>query len=365
MAGEKVVKIAVISSSVFACPPPGYAGLEMITWQQARGLAALGHEVSLIAPEGSTCPNVNIISTGPPGKWDEKKSYAGYWQHLPQFDCVIDSSWAKWSYILKKEGKLNAPVLGVMHAPINTMISSLPPVPKPCVVCISDDQKTHFEALFSHPAMRAYNGVDLDFYKPLEIPRTDRFLFLARFSSIKGADLAIEACLQAGVGLDLVGDTSITNEPDYFHHCQFLAGQTSPGWDRSKGKQIRMVGPATRGECVRWFSQAHALLHPVMRFREPFGLSPVEAMLCECPCISWDHGAMRETVGGRGGVLVKSMTEMVERIRQFHSPQELEQDINNLKFRKDVRNWATQFSVENMCKRYEELCELAVKEGGW
>lgn len=360
------MKICVVSTPVFQVPVTGYSGLEHLAWQQAEGLAKLGHQVLLIAPDGSSCPGCEVVHIGPAGHISEEMAYSGfpeikngwqtvreahggYWQHLLRCDAIIDNSWQKFSYGLKAEGKLKAPVLGVCHAPVNTMFRELPKgVDKPCFVCISDDQRGHFESLFGKPARTAYNGIDLSFYQPLGLPRTDRFLFLARFSTIKGPDLAIEACQRAGVGLDLVGDTSITNEPELLAKCQAMAD----------GKQIKMVGPASRGECVWWFSQAHCLLHPNMRFREPFGLAPVEAMACGCPVIAWDNGAMRETSGkSKECCLVKSFEELMEviqRIKEKKNPN-----------RNECREIASLFSVDRMVQRYAELCEEAIRTGGW
>jgi len=251
------MKIGVVSTPVFAVPVSGYSGLECLAWHQAKGLAELGNEVFLFAPDGSTCSGVTVIPFGPEGNWNEKQAYGRYWQHLLNLDCVIDNTWNKWSYCLKAEGRLKSPVLAVMHAPVNTMVGSLPPmVDKPCFVCISHDQANHLKALYNWNSRVAHNGVDTDFYKPLNIPRTDRFLFLARFSTIKGPDIAIEACLEAGVGLDLIGDTKITGEPEYFHKCMTMAEQSSPGWDHKKGKQIRVLGGVSRAETVYWYSQA-------------------------------------------------------------------------------------------------------------
>jgi len=353
------MRICVISSQVFACPPVGYAGLETIAWHIAKGLAAKGHQVALVAPEGSYCPGAEIIPTGPPGAWPEQiayggngKDWPGYWKHLLAFDAIIDHSWSKFSYILKMEGRLLAPVLGVCHAPINTMYQQLPPVPKPCMVCISQDQASHLQALFNTQARVAYNGVDIDTYAPIDIPRSDRFLFLARFSSIKGPDLAIEACKEAGVGLDLIGDTTITNEPELLAKCKAMAD----------GKQIRIIGNQSRNACVWWYSQAHTLLHPNARFREPFGLAPVEAQLCGCPVIAWDNGAMRETIKHQEtGWLVRSQVELVQAISQVAKTRGEATQV----FRQKCREWAKQFSIEAMVQRYETLCREAIDTGGW
>jgi glycosyltransferase involved in cell wall biosynthesis len=302
-----------------------------------------------------------MIHTGPAGQHNEEQAYSGdksrgypgYWMHLLNADVIIDHSWSKHCYLLKMEGKLKAPILGVCHAPIDTMMTKPPPVEKPCITCISKDQAAHFTALFNRPARHCYNGVDLDFYRPLNVPRTDRFLFLARFSSIKGPDLAIEACLEAGVKLDMVGDTTITNEPQLVEHCRRLMAKGKLG-------QINIVGNQSRGSCVWWLSQAHCMLHPNQRFREPFGLAPVEAMACGTPVIAWDNGAMRETVGSDNGVgaLVQSKEELVEQILAWKSP--MDQSV-----RDRCREWASQFSIENMVSGYESAARLALDTGGW
>jgi glycosyltransferase involved in cell wall biosynthesis len=257
------------------------------------------------------------------------------------------NSWQKWGINLKIEGKLKAPVLQWLHAPVQTMINSAPPIDKPCFVAISEDQARTCMSHVNRPAKCCYNGVNLDYYKPLGIQRSNRYLFLARFSSIKGPDLAIEACKRAGVGLDLVGDTSITNEPELLDKCKKMCD----------GEQIRMVGPCSRGNAVWWFSQAKALLHPNRAFQEPFGLALVESQLCHTPVIAWNNGSCREVIkDGETGFLVESLDQMVELLRT--------NAVDNID-RSKCRSWAERFSVEAMVKRCHELCTLAVNSGGW
>lgn len=356
------MKICVISSCVIVVPPPGYSGLEMIVWQCARGLAELGHEVTLIAPEGSSCPNCKVINCGRPGQWDESHAFKTYSSHLLEanYDAIIDHSWSKFS--LSHKPYLKTPVLCVMHAPVNGMLQSLPPnTDKPCFVCISQDQANHFDALFNYKPRVCHNGIDLSFYKDTQVGRTNRFLFLARFSTIKGPDLAIEACLRAGVGLDLVGDTSITNEPEYFHKCMELAKRWSPNWDHSKGEQIRVIGGVSRSETVHWYSRSHCMIHPNQRFREPLGLAPLEAMACGLPVIGWRYGALKETVKeGVSGLLVNSFDELVKAIQCDWFKNITEDD------RLGCRQWVQDnFTVQRMVLRYEELSKEAVETGGW
>lgn len=344
------MKILVISTSIFKVPTRGYSGLEEIAYLTAKGLAVKGHEVDLVAPEGSHCEGVNIISIGPERALDEKKSFKIYSSKLNSYNVIIDHSWMKYSYLAKMQG-LKSPVLGVCHAPVRTMYQSLPPIEKLCFVCISNDQAESFKAIFDQETRVCYNGIDINFYKNIGVPRTNRFLFLARFSSIKGPNIAIQACKEAGVGLDLVGDTQITNEPELYRQCVSMAD----------GEQIRIIGGVSRAETVHWFSKSHCLLHPNKFFREPYGMSPVESMLCGTPVIAWDFGAMRETIlPGVSGLLIKNMNELVNQIKQATLPDSFVNKNRDL-----CRQWAMKFSVQNMVDRYESLCKEAVETGGW
>lgn len=369
------MRVGVITSTIFQVPITGYGGLEIVAWHCARGLAELGHEVYFFAPDGSTCPNVTMVPFGIAGTINEheayggtkeikdqngnilKRGFGGYWPNLMKMDVIIDHSWQKYAIMLKAEGRLKCPILMVLHAPINTMYATPPPVDKPCFVAISHDQANHVEALLERPCRVCHNGIDIDFYKSLNVARSDRYLFLARYSTIKGPDLAIQACLEAGVGLDLIGDTTITNEPELFNLCMKLAEQSSPSWDHSKGKQIRVVGGVSRGETVFWYSQARGMLHPNMRFREPLGLAPLESQACGTPVCAWNRGAMRETVSdGNTGFLVTSLQELVDVLKQSK--------LDGIS--KDYcREWASGFAIKNNVARYNELINEAVTTGGW
>lgn len=339
------MKICVISTTVIACPPAGYAGLEMLAWQQAVGLSQAGHKVMLVAPKESRVPEQVELHGTTLGE-SEMQAYSGYWQRLSEFDVIIDNSWQKWSYILKAEGRLNAPILGVCHAPINTMYQSPPPVPLPCLVAISRDMADHISQHLGVPARVAYNGIDLDFYRPgVSGNRNHRYLFLARISTVKGPHIAIDIARQTRVGLDLVGDDTLTAEPQYAQRIREQAVNN-----------IAYIGPQTRQQCVEWFNRNKCLLHTAKFFREPFGLAPVEAQACGMPVISFDNGAMRETIKhGATGFVVKDEAEMIELIRT---------DAVRTLSGTVCREWAAQFSMQAMVDRYAALCEEALN-GGW
>jgi glycosyltransferase involved in cell wall biosynthesis len=339
------MKVCVISTTVLKCPPDGYAGLEMISWQCAEGLYLKGHDVTLIAPKGSkTNAKLHETTLGE----SERQAYSGYWQKLNEFDVIIDHSWQKWSYILKMEGNLPKPILGVLHAPVNTMYQSPPPVEKPSFICISKDQSESCKEHFKCESRVAHNGVDTNFYKRTNSKRNSRYLFLARISTIKGPHIAINVANNCNVGLDLVGDDRITGEPELLIRVKDACNLTP---------NLRYIGHQNRDECVGWFNKNKALLHPNQLFREPFGLAPVEAQLCGMPVIAWDNGAMRETVKhGETGFLVRTQDEMENLIRS--------DAVSTIKPENCIE-WAKQFSYENMVSRYEALCHEAIESGGW
>lgn len=339
------MKICVISTTILPCPPSGYSGLEMIAYLQAKGLARRGHEVVLVAPIGST-PPPGVTLHGTTLGESEMAAYSGYWPRLPDFDVIIDNSWQKWSYILKAEGKLAAPILGVLHAPAHTMYASPPPVLLPCLVAISQDQADHISELWGVPARVAYNGVDLDFYRATKASRdSGRYLFLARISRIKGPHIAVDLARKLRFGLDLVGDDRITGEPDLAQRMMALAQHN-----------ISYHGGVSRERTLDFFSSAKALLHMAKDYREPFGLAPVEAQACGLPVITFDNGAMRETIKhGETGFVVKTVAEVEDLIKR---------DAVRGIAASACRENAKRFSVKHMIDRYEALCTEAI-EVGW
>jgi glycosyltransferase involved in cell wall biosynthesis len=338
------MRICVISSTVIPCPPKGYSGLEMLAHQQAVGLANKGHQVLLIAPSESVVPS-NVQLHGTTLFEPEKQAYSGYWQKLLDYDVLLDNSWEKWSYILKIEGKLTAPILGVIHAPATTMYQLPPPIAKPCFVAISEDQAKDAREIWKINVEVAYNGVDEDFYQPINIQRNNRYLFLARMSRIKGPHIAIEMAEKFGFELDLVGDDKLTNEPEY---VQMLKSRVN--------EKIVYLGGVDRIETVKYYSSRRCMLHMNKEYREPFGLAPVEAQLCGQPVIAYDLGAMRETIKHAvTGFLVQN-EDQLEDLLKYNAVSTIKSD--------DCREWAKQFSVRRMIDRYEQLCEKAIN-GGW
>ena len=340
------MKVVVISTTIFDLPISGYGGLEQIAYLQAAGLAKRGHQVLLVAPSGSTPPE-GVELHGTTRGESEMQAYSGYWQRLLDYDAICDHSWQKCSVLLKQEGRLKAPSLLWLHAPVETMMMSPPPVSKPCLVAISRDQAGAVAGHLGLNAKVCYNGVDVDFYKPTSTKRTDRYLFLARMSKLKGPHVAASAAKRCGVPIDLVGDDKLVEDPGYVALVKSMC----------EGSQVVYHGGKSRVECAGFFASAKAMLHCNSVFREPFGLAPVESQLSGCPVVASDYGAMRETVkDGETGFLYRTFDELCDIV--------LSNKVASIK-PEACREWASQFSTHKFVQRTEDLLIEAIDTGGW
>ncbi len=343
---QRKLKVCIISTTVIVCPPPGYSGLEQIAWLHAQGLARRGHDVLLVAPIGSKPPDGVELHGTTLGE-SEGQAFSGYQQRLKDYGVIIDHSWQKFSYIWKAQSGAKTPILGFLHAPCNTMYNSPPPVAYPCFVAISKDQAFHASELWGVNTRVCYHGLDENFYRSNGAIRGDRYLFLGRMSTIKGPHIAVDVARKTRIPLDLVGDDTITGEPQL---AQRLMAQAD-------GNLIKYIGPIPRDKTVEYYSTRKCLLHCNLHYREPFGLAPVEAQLAGMPVIAFDNGAMRETIKhGETGFIVKTQEEMEKLVK--------EKAVEQIKPER-CREWASQFSIKAMIDQLEKLCREALETGGW
>lgn len=87
------MKLLFISTNIFPLPPTGYSGLEMVLYLQAVGLAAKGHQVTVVAPQGSVLPEgVELIPTMQ--NEPEEATWHRYSQRLNagEFEAIFDHS---------------------------------------------------------------------------------------------------------------------------------------------------------------------------------------------------------------------------------------------------------------------------------
>lgn len=99
------------------------------------------------------------------------------------------------------------------------------------------------------------------------------------------------------------------------------------------------------GERNQLMSKALCMLHPA-QWKEPFGLTLIEAMACGCPVVAFGKGSIPEIVRDRKtGFVVEDAEEMIEAITRI-------KEID----RQYCRDYALKnFNAQRMTDEYEKI----------
>lgn len=193
------------------------------------------------------------------------------------------------------------------------------------------------------------NGIDVDSV-PFQPESGGYLLFAGRITPEKGPDRAIQAAREIGLPLVLVGgiydeefaERDVLSQADT--HLEWQPGQPH----RSGATYL---GPRPREQLFSLMAGAAALLLPV-RWPEPFGLVAIEAQAAGTPVVAYNLGGLGEVIAdGRSGILVTSddAHAFVHGVRRA-----LTLD------RHACRSWAVErFSRAAMAAAYEQVYKAA------
>ena len=183
-------------------------------------------------------------------------------------------------------------------------------------------QKTHNPSWYHCVIPNYFDTTQFEFSEK----KSDYFLYLGRIAEFKGVHIAIQACEKLGWTLKVAGQGPIEDFPST---CVDFIGHADV---------------ATRKELLK---NAKALLI-FSNYVEPFGGVCVEAMLSGTPVICPDYGCFVETVQhGMTGFRVRSFDHILWAMKNIS-------DISPI----ECRNWAMQYSLENVAPRYEEYFSM-------
>lgn len=349
------MKIVLISSGALPVPPKGYGGLEQVVYDLAAELVK-EHEVHVIAPSDSRLPEgCNLIDCGPcspnAAQW-ELEAFQKYQGMIcsEEFKDAIwhDHTWRKFIYI----AKANLPNLHVMST-LHGMLpySSPPPVQRPSICGISKHHADSVSAGLGIATRYVYNGIDLARYpyKPEE-PVSDKYLFLARITSFKGAHTFIDLMRSLQLSGDVIGDDQMVEDKAYVERV-IQACNDYP--------KARYWGGVTREHAAQFFREAKAYILPcAQNWQEPFGLTVIEAMASGTPVIATASGAIPELiVEGETGFVVKSTQDLQDVVRHFEQCNPIKSGA--------CRRRAEEFSRERMAEGYVKLYKEVLENGGW
>jgi glycosyltransferase involved in cell wall biosynthesis len=256
--------IALYSHSVL--PVRGYGGTQRVVIWLARGLAELGHQVTLLAPAGSRLPEAQVV---PLELADMRQPGFDVGRYVP--DSVE---------ILHAHARLTKapahPYVFTLHG--NRADGTAPPN---TIFVSADHARRHRGTAF------VYNGIDPSEYV-FRSQKADYDLFLGRLHRVKGYRWAIEGAKRSRKRLIVAG-----------------------GWRPSLRRSLHFVGSVAGTRKADLLAGAECLWMPAL-WDEPFGLTLIEAMMSGTPVLGTRRGALPEIVTSEVGALGDTLQQLVD-----------------------------------------------------
>jgi len=290
------MEICVISS--FAVPSEApllseYGGSEWISGLQAYGLAERGYDVTLIATEGSTAGESEVLEVISPtwGKRAEVEAFKEYKERLSGFDVIIDNS--HYHYALRKERE--AKTIAVHHdwnpLDLNDIVADE-------FVCPSNAHAEHVSLMASRPVKTVHHGIPIEEYLFKE-EKKDYLLFLGRMSPYKGADRAIKIAKEAREDLIIAGMDENVESRNYVFNVM----------KKAKEYGFSYLGKVSLEKKLELLADAKVVLLPYREeYMGVFEIVFVEAMATGTPVITTKLGSAEEELikDGETGFLVEN-----------------------------------------------------------
>jgi len=249
-------------------PVTRYGGTERVVVWLARGLAELGHRVTILCAPGSEVPEARII----PLKSSITRRSGGpdLTPFLPRDTDVLHA------HVPLQRPPASVKFLWTYHG--NGALGAW--FPAGAVGLSADHARRHGLTQW------VYNGLDPADYR-FEPRKGDFDLFLGRLHSVKGWHWAVAGARRA-------------------HRSLVVAG----GWRPSVRRDLRFVGEVGGERKATLLAEAACLWVPA-QWDEPFGLTTIEAMVSGTPVLGTRRGALPEIITPECGAMGDSVDELV------------------------------------------------------
>lgn len=250
-------------------PVRGYGGTERVVVALARGLAALGHDVILIAPPGTKVPEARLIAVAAGRLTD------------PRFDLapVIPAGVEIVHAFFPLRATLALPWVWTLEGTTRPGHTR----PPNTIYVSADHAARHGATCF------VYNGLDPADFEYRD-QKGDYDLFLGRLHNSKGYQWAIAAAHTARRSLVVAG-----------------------GWRPSLSRQLRFAGLVDGVEKRELLAGARLLWMPA-QWDEPFGLTLIEALWSGTPVLGTRRGALPEVLSPMVAEFGDDPDELVARL---------------------------------------------------
>lgn len=309
------MRVAIVGSPFSAIPPKKYGGIEVVIAGLIKGLKEEGHEPILLGTEDSKV-DCELIPIAEKGIFFPKESYK-----VKDFERKIKQIHDKTSKILQKLTSevdiihshgfdmrkfADFPHVITLHNPFllqgrdfyfNPLsVQYFEERRKLNYISISKNQR--MGSPFLNYIANVYNGEDPKNF-PIVTKPGNYVCFLGRFDPDKYPHLAIQLAINKKIKIKIAGKIDFEGE-------HYFEKEIKPFL---KHPLVEYLGEIGFEEKVKLISNSKCNLHPT-GFREPFGLTVIEAAYCGTPTLAIKRGSMPELIqNGLTGILVEDFVE--------------------------------------------------------
>ncbi|MDB5186163.1 MAG: Group 1 glycosyl transferase [Candidatus Saccharibacteria bacterium] len=350
------MRIAVVADPFVSIPPKKYGGIEQVIYNSIKGLLELGHEPILLAAGDSDVPCELIPVT--PQAVSFASSRADMAAHNRKVIKIAKNTEAILQKLIKHKridlihshvSATNSPfdIRRFKHFPNVTTLHN--PIRFDEIeyykrrydinyISISKNQQEAFPEL--NYVGVVYNGENPAEFPVIEKP-DDYVCFLGRFDRQKNPHLAIMLAISLGIPIKVAGKVDHASEG-------YFVEEVEPYFSHPL---VEYLGELDFEEKIDVLSRARVNLHPT-GFREPFGLTVLEAAYCGTPTLAIAKGALPELIeDGRTGLLTEDFIEGYTKLREC-----LEMDRSYI-----AKRARALFNYKTMAEQYVKAYEVALE----
>ncbi len=269
------MKILIVNNSLI--PVQLYGGTQRVIWSLGKELSKLGHEVTFLVKQGSTCNFASVIPI------DESKAIV---DQIPNHVDVVHFHFAAPGL-----DRLSIPYIITKHNNSKNQNKL-----DQNTIFISQNHASRYQS-----TQFVYNGLDWEEYqKPSLTGNRSYFHFLGKAAwkkkNVEGA-------------IDLIKATPK-------EHLKVMGGvrfNFKMGMRFTFSPRISFLGMVNNKVKSQTLDLSKGLIFPV-RWNEPFGLAIIESMYFGCPVFGTTYGSLPELVPNSMGFLSNKENELAEAI---------------------------------------------------
>ena len=352
------LRVVVIAPLRFPIRPPHSGGLESAVWSEVTGLRARGHEVTLVAVEGSDFVRPGSAYELPRLDWPHEvpptdvtyplgyeattvpalqRALEAIAAHPHRFDIV--SNHCLHPLPIRYAPRLGTPMVTTLHTPPDAAFVAARAAAGPAgsaFLSVSEFTRREWARAGLHSDLLA-NGVDPAAWPAG--PGGDDIVWFGRIVPEKAPHLAVEVARRLGRRLTIAGRIG---DRAYAERVLFPV----------LGSDVTFTGVLAPAQLAELVGRGGATLS-TPAWAEPFGLVAPESLMCGTPVVSFAVGGVPEIAARTVGMElvapgdVAAMSDRVEHL--------IERTAHDRSFRQRIRaNAVRRFSLDARLARLED-----------